>query len=146
MAADKMLICAVGTERLWRKFVAVLDIGDTIGTDERFATNSTRNKHRDLLIPLIEDVLKGRNADEWVESFVAAGIPAGPINYPQDSLTDPHFISRGMVVELEHPSAGLIKSIGCPIKMSNGGPTYRRYPPRLGEHNGEIRDELKTSQ
>ena len=146
MAADKMLICAVGTERLWRKFVEVLDIENTIGSDERFAINSNRNEHRDLLIPLIEDVLKARNADEWVESFVAAGIPAGPINYPQDSLIDPHFVSRGMVVELEHPIAGMIKSIGCPITMSNGGPTYRRYPPRLGEHNGEIRDELKTSK
>ena len=146
MAADKMLICAVGTERLWRKFVEVLDIGDTIGTDECFATNSNRNEHRDLLIPLIEDVLKACNADEWVEKLVAAGIPAGPINYPQDSLTDPHFISRGMVVELEHPIAGMIKSIGCPITMSNSGPTYRRYPPRLGEHNAEIRDGIKTSQ
>ena len=95
---------------------------------------------------MIEDVLKARDADEWVENLIAAGIPAGPINYPKDSLTDPHFISRGMVVELEHPSAGLVKSIGCPITMSQSGPTYRRYPPRLGEHNAEIRDELKASK
>ena len=146
MAADKMLICAVGTERLWGKFVEVLDIEDTIGADERFATNANRNEHRDVLIPMIEDVLKARDADEWVENLIAAGIPAGPINYPKDSLTDPHFISRGMVVELEHPSAGLVKSIGCPITMSNSGPTYRRYPPRLGEHNAEIRDGIKTSK
>ena len=138
-----MLICAVGTERLWGKFVETLDIADTIGADERFATNASRNAHRDELIPLIEAVLKARDADDWVEELVAAGIPAGPINYPRDSLTDSHFISRGMVVELEHPSAGMIKSIGCPIMMSKSGPTYRRYPPRLGEHNAEIRAELK---
>ena len=143
LAADKMLICAVGTERLWGKFVETLGVADTIGADGRFSTNANRNDNRDVLIPLIEDILKTRDADEWVEKLVAAGIPAGPINYPRDSLTDPHFISRGMVVELEHPSAGMIKSIGCPIKMSESGPTYRRYPPRLGEHNSEIRAELK---
>ena len=92
---------------------------------------------------MIEAVLKARDADDWVEELVAASIPAGPINYPRDSLTDSHFISRGMVVELEHPSAGMIKSIGCSIMMSKSGPTYRRYPPRLGEHNAEIRAELK---
>ena len=105
-------------------------------------TNPDRNDNRDALIPLLEDILKTKNADDWVEALVAAGVPAGPINYPRDSLNDPHFISRDMVVELEHPTAGRIKSIGCPIKMSASGPTYRRYPPRLGEHNQEIRAEL----
>jgi formyl-CoA transferase len=51
-------------------------------------------------------------------------------------------IARGMIVELEHPSLGVIKSIGNPITMSENGPSYRRYPPRLGEHNDEIRAEL----
>ena len=38
MAADKMLICAVGTERLWGKFVEILGVADTIGADARFST------------------------------------------------------------------------------------------------------------
>lgn len=142
MAKDKMLICAVGTERLWGKFADVLGITETLAKDERFLTNPVRNDNRDALIPLIEEILSARNAEDWVENLVTAGVPAGPINYPRDSLNDPHFISRGMVVELEHPIAGTIKSIGCPIKMSNSGPTYRRYPPRLGEHNTEIRMQL----
>lgn len=141
-AKDKMLIVAVGTERLWSKFSDVLGITDSLAAEARFMTNPDRNDNRDALIPLLEDILKTKNADDWVEALVAAGVPAGPINYPRDSLNDPHFISRDMVVELEHPTAGRIKSIGCPIKMSASGPTYRRYPPRLGEHNQEIRAEL----
>jgi hypothetical protein len=34
-----------------------------------------------------------------------------------------------------------VKSLGNPIHMAAGGPTYRRYPPRLGEHTAEIRSE-----
>ena len=77
-----------------------------------------------------------------MEELVAAGIPAGPINFPDHTLTDEHLIARRMIVELEHPLIGLVRSIGCPIRMSGGGPTYRRHPPMLGEHNEEIRAEL----
>ncbi|MCH2669044.1 MAG: CoA transferase, partial [Gammaproteobacteria bacterium] len=56
---------------------------------------------------------------------------------------DEHIIARDMIVELEHPLLGIVKSIGNPIHLSENGPTYRRYPPRLGEHNEEIRQEIK---
>lgn len=141
-ARDKMLIVAVGTERLWERFCDVLGVTDELYADPRFATNPDRNVNRDALIPLIEAVLASKDADDWVDALVAANIPAGPINFPEHILNDEHFIARNMVVELEHPTIGTIKSIGCPITMSGGGPTYRRYPPRLGEHNDEIRAEL----
>jgi crotonobetainyl-CoA:carnitine CoA-transferase CaiB-like acyl-CoA transferase len=117
----------------------VLGIEGTLLNDARFATNAQRNVNRAELIPLLEAILRRRDAAEWVEALVAAGIPAGPINFPDETLTDEHIVARGMIVELEHPSIGLIKSIAVPIQFASGGPTYRRYPPRLGEHNAEIR-------
>ncbi len=45
-----------------------------------------------------------------------------------------------MVVELEHPLLGVVRSLGMPFNFgTGGGPTYRRHPPQLGEHNAEIR-------
>jgi crotonobetainyl-CoA:carnitine CoA-transferase CaiB-like acyl-CoA transferase len=141
---DKTLIVAVGTERLWERFCGILGIADTLMVDPRFATNPQRNQHRDELIPLLEAILRTRNADEWLEKFIDNGIPSGPINFPDETLTDEHLIARGMIVELEHPTLGVIRSIGNPIVMSANGPTYRRYPPGLGEHNAEIRAEVAT--
>ena len=112
-------------------------------TDPRFESNPLRNQHREELIPLLEEILVTRDADEWLEELVAGGIPSGPINFPDETLTDEHLKARGMIVELDHPSLGVVKSIGNPILMSENGPTYRRYPPRLGEHNEEIRAELE---
>ncbi len=142
---DKMMIVAVGTERLWARLCDVLEVGDDIRNDPRYATNPDRNAHRPELIAKLEQILMTRNADEWVEALVANGIPAGPINFPDHTLTDEHLLARNMIVELEHPTIGLVRSIGNPINMSAGGPTYRRYPPRLGEHNEEIRAELEIS-
>ena len=141
-ARDKEMIIAVGTERLWARFCAVLGVEDSLRTDERFATNLARNEHRAELIAEIEAILAGRDADDWVEQLVAAGIPAGPINFPDHTLTDEQLIARRMIVELEHPLIGLVRSIGNPIRLSESGPTYRRHPPMLGEHNDEIRAEL----
>ena len=139
---DKTLIVAVGTERLWERFCGILELTDTLMVDPRFATNPQRNQHRDELIPLLEEILRTRDADDWLEKFVDNGIPSGPINFPDETLTDEHLIARGMIVELEHPTLGVIRSIGNPIVMSENGPTYRRYPPSLGEHNAEIRSEV----
>jgi formyl-CoA transferase len=107
--------------------------------DPRFASNAQRNIHRAELIAQIEAILQRRDAAEWVEALVAAGIPAGPINFPDETLTDEHVIARRMIVELEHPLIGMIRSIAVPIRFAANGPTYRRYTPRLGEHNDEVR-------
>jgi len=140
---DKMIIVAVGTEPLWERFCKVLGIEATLMRDARFATNPVRNEHRSELIPLIEKILVTRNADEWIEQFVANEIPAGPINFPDEILNDAQLIAREMIVELEHPLIGIVKSLGNPIHLSATPPTYRRYPPRLGEHNAEILKELE---
>jgi crotonobetainyl-CoA:carnitine CoA-transferase CaiB-like acyl-CoA transferase len=133
------MIIAVGNERLWAKFCKILGAEATLLKDPRFATNAERTAHRALLIDEIEKILVRRTAAEWVEELVAAGIPAGPINFPDEALTDEQVVARRMIVELEHPLLGIVKSIAAPMRFESNGPTYRRYPPRLGEHNAEIR-------
>ena len=138
-ARDKTMIVGVGNERLWAKFCKILGSEQSLLNDPRFASNAQRNEHRSVLIPLLEEKLASRDAAEWVEAFVEAGIPAGPINFPDETLTDEHIRARRMIVELEHPLIGVVRSIATPIHFASNGPTYRRYPPRLGEHNTEIR-------
>jgi len=138
-ARDKTMIVGVGNERLWAKFCKILGVEESLVNDPRFATNAQRNVNRAALIPLLEQKLASRGAADWVEAFVEAGIPAGPINFPDETLTDEHIRARGMIVELEHPLIGVVRSIATPIHFAANGPTYRRYPPQRGEHNAEIR-------
>jgi crotonobetainyl-CoA:carnitine CoA-transferase CaiB-like acyl-CoA transferase len=143
-ARDKIMIIAVGNERLWAKFCKILGVEATLLKDPRFATNAERTAHRVELIDEIEKILVARTAAEWVEELVAAGIPAGPINFPDEALTDEQVVARRMIVELDHPLIGVVKSIAAPMRFEANGPTYRRYPPRLGEHNDEIRAGAAT--
>jgi crotonobetainyl-CoA:carnitine CoA-transferase CaiB-like acyl-CoA transferase len=141
-ARDKMMIIAVGNERLWQRFCRVLGIEATIMADTRFATNAQRNLNRPALVAELEAILVERDADEWIKAFVAEGIPAGPINFPDDTLNDAHVRDRGLIVELEHPRLGSVRSLALPFHFMTGGPTYRRPPPLLGEHSAEIRAEV----
>ncbi|MBI79609.1 MAG: CoA transferase [Pseudomonadota bacterium] len=138
-AKDKMLIIAIGTERLWKKFCRILQITESVMNDPKFITNAKRNDNRHDLIKILEKIMVKKNADYWIEQFINEDIPAGPINFPDETLEDAHLKSRNMIVEIEHPALGIIKSIGNPINISQNGPTYRRHPPQLGEHNEEIR-------
>lgn len=144
-ARDKMLIVAVGTERLWHKLCQVLGVETTLQVDPRYVTNVERNAHRLELVAELERLLATQDADHWVERLVAAGVPAGPIQFPDEALADEQVLARRMIVELEHPLIGCIKSLACPIHMSGLGPTYRRYPPTLGEHNDAIRAEAREA-
>jgi crotonobetainyl-CoA:carnitine CoA-transferase CaiB-like acyl-CoA transferase len=70
-------------------------------------------------------------------------VPVGPVYTVADLFRDPHPRAREMLVEVAQPAAGApVVIAGLPIKLTaTPGGIYRR-PPRLGEHNDEIRREL----
>lgn len=139
--ADGWIIVGVGSERLWQRLVEVL-AWSKLGDDPRFATNADRLQHREELVLLLAERFRQYSSNEWLDKLEAASIPAGPINTPEAILNDEHLLARGMIVELEHPVLGTIRSLGNPIKLSNTPVSYHRPPPLLGEHTMEILAEL----
>jgi len=139
--ADKWIIVAVGTERLWRRLLEVIEVPE-LSADARFATNADRLAHRTDLVPLLERRFRDKPAASWLERLDQAGIPSGPINPIEEALADGHVLARGMVVELDHPVAGLVRSLGNPIKLGGTPVIYRRPAPLLGQHTAEILTDL----
>jgi len=137
-AKDKYIIVGVGTERLWERFCRFLGIEDTIMVDPRFATNRDRIEHKTELIPLLDEIIGTKEAEFWLSQFTEAKIPCGPINYVDETLNDPQIRARGMIVELEHPLIGTVRSLGNPLRFSATPVTYHLPPPTLGQHNEEI--------
>jgi len=139
--ADGWIIVAAGNERLWGRLVELLEWPE-LGDDPRFATNADRLVHREELVLLLAERFRQRPAREWLDRLEKARIPAGPINTPEETLKDEHLLARGMIVELEHPAAGLVRSLGNPMNLSGTPVTYRRPAPMLSEHTEEILAEL----
>ncbi|MFN8458884.1 MAG: CaiB/BaiF CoA-transferase family protein [Anaerolineae bacterium] len=140
-AQDKYMILAVGTEKLWQAFCDALGL-EHLKTDPRFATNAERNRNRTVLVPLLEEIFATHPADYWLEQLKNTGIPNGPINTIAETLAHPQHGARHFIVELQHPLAGLVKSMGNPVNFSETPANYRLPPPLLGQHTGEVLGEL----
>ena len=109
--------------------------------DPRFDSNSRRMENLGVLVATLEGTFAGRETSHWLEVLEQAGVPAGPINDLADVYADPQVLARDMVVELEHPTAGRIRNIGVPVKLSDTPGAIRRPAPMLGQHTDEVLSE-----
>jgi crotonobetainyl-CoA:carnitine CoA-transferase CaiB-like acyl-CoA transferase len=138
----RYFVLGVATDILWRRFVSLTGVENTIGADVRFTTNPLRIQNRDALIPLLQEVLCGRDAGEWVTLLKQAAIPAALISQVDEALSSEQAIARGLIVELEHPLLNTVRSVANPMRMSATPPKYRLPPPMLGEHTAAVLSEL----
>jgi crotonobetainyl-CoA:carnitine CoA-transferase CaiB-like acyl-CoA transferase len=139
-------VLGVGTEALWKKFVAVMGMESGGREDERFRTNALRAKNREGLIPILQKKFDERPASAWLEQLTAAEIPAAPINTVDEALKEAQTQARGMIVQIDHPALGVARSTGNPIHFSETPVSYRLPPPRLGEHTKEVLQGLGFSE
>jgi crotonobetainyl-CoA:carnitine CoA-transferase CaiB-like acyl-CoA transferase len=59
---------------------------------------------------------------------------------------DPQVQAREMMVEMDHPTAGRIKNIGVPVKLSETPGSVRSPSPLLGQHTDEVLSEMGCSE
>ena len=70
-----------------------------------------------------------------------AGLPAGPVLDILQMQADPQAHARDMIVEVDHPVAGAVKTLGHPVKFSETPASIRSAAPLLGQHSREVLHE-----
>ena len=140
-ASDAYFNLAVGTEDLWRRFCMALEI-EPLRADARFATNRDRLAHRDQLNALLEPLFAGHTINQIQELMNQASVPCGAVRDLHAVFTDPQVAALGLVETLDHPTAGAIKVVGPPYRLSETPPSVRLPPPLLGQHTDEVLREL----
>jgi crotonobetainyl-CoA:carnitine CoA-transferase CaiB-like acyl-CoA transferase len=139
-------VVAVGTEPLWQRLLRVLNLDNELGGDPRFATNPERIRNREQLIPLLQQRFDSLPSSIWVQQLTSSDIPAAPIQTVGEALQDPQALSRGLVVEIDHPTLHTARSIANPIRSQSQPVLYRLPPPMLGEHTSQILLELGLAE
>ncbi|MBD8532004.1 MULTISPECIES: CaiB/BaiF CoA-transferase family protein [unclassified Massilia] len=138
---DGHIIVAAGNDGQYQKFV---DAGGRpeLASDPRFATNPQRVANRDVLVPLLAEMVATRNRDAWIAALEAVGVPCGPINDVGEVFANEQVQARAMAVDLPHPSAGKVTLVRSPMKMSATPATSDKAPPLLGQHTDEVLREV----
>jgi formyl-CoA transferase len=111
-----------------------------------FANDTLRVRNREALVERIEAMTALEPRDRWLARFEAARIPCGPINDYAETFADPQVRERGMVVDVDHPTLGRLRTLGSPVKMSATPPVVDRRAPLLGEHTRETLREAGCSE
>ncbi|OMG73573.1 CaiB/BaiF CoA transferase family protein [Burkholderia ubonensis] len=139
--SDGWIIVAVGNDGQFRKFVEAGGRPE-LADDERFATNPSRVRHRDTLVPILAEMVKARDKADWIGALEAAGVPCGPINELDEVFDNEQVVARGMQVSLPHPCGADVKLVRNPIRMSATPPDARTAPPLLGAQTEDVLRDL----
>jgi formyl-CoA transferase len=135
--ADGHVIIGAANDRIFVKLSNLLGHPEW-PLDERFRSNSSRVRHREALAELIEQGTRTETRATWLERFEQAGIPCGPILDYSEALASPQAAARDMVLDIQHPTLGPLRTLGTPIKMSHLPLDPTRRAPMLGEHTDHV--------
>ena len=139
--ADGEFVLAVGNDEQWRRLCAAIEL-PTLAADPRFATNDMRVRNYDALRPMLIERFRTFTRERCIDTLLAAGVPCGSVRAIPEVLADPQLVARDMIVPLDHQTAGTIRVLGVPPKLSDTPGDVRTPPPRLGEHTDAILREL----
>jgi len=135
--ADGYIILAIGNDAQFERFCEIA-VRAELAADNRFRKNSERVRHREILVPIVAEIMLGKTSADWLEALNQRGIPCGPINNVDQVFDDPQVRHRGLRLELDHPTAGSVASVANPIRLSQTAIEYERAPPLLGQHTDEV--------
>jgi crotonobetainyl-CoA:carnitine CoA-transferase CaiB-like acyl-CoA transferase len=132
-AADGDFAVACGNDSLFRRLCAAIGRPE-LPDDDRYATNGARLEHRDALTADLEAAFAGADAAEWVARLGEAGVPAGPINDVGEAFAFAEDLGLEPWVDVDG-----VRTVRPAMTLRSTPASVRRRPPRLGEHDAEIR-------
>ena len=133
---DGLVQIAVGSEGLWRRLASAFDLPvDAPG----FATNADRVRNRDAVHATIEMAFAACPLADLLPRLAEVGVPAGEVRTLDRVYDWEQTRSQGLVVEVDHATAGRVRLPGPPLRFDGTGPMQHTAPPTLGQHDESVR-------
>ncbi|MBU3598046.1 CaiB/BaiF CoA transferase family protein [Polynucleobacter bastaniensis] len=135
--SDGWMIVAAGNNGQFRHFVTAGNEAH-LADNPLYSENPMRVKHREQLVPLLEEMTRKKTKAQWIALLEKANVPCGPINNFQEVFENEQVKARDIQMNVPHPTAGSMKLVASPIRLSKTPVEVRMAPPTLGQHTDEI--------
>ena len=113
--------------------------------DPRFLTSAGLEEHKPARLEITQQALHTRTTAEWIERLDAFDVPAAPVLTRRDMIRHPQIAANALIVETEHPEAGLLRQTRTPARF-HGTPAEHRFGgAQLGQHTAEVLAETGLS-
>jgi crotonobetainyl-CoA:carnitine CoA-transferase CaiB-like acyl-CoA transferase len=142
--ADGWITIGAANQTNWLRLLKAIG-AEALAEDPRFALNRDRMANRVELAATLAPIFRAHSSAEWLARLEAGGVPAGPVLDVNAMHRDPQTLAREMVVEVEHPRVGRMKTLGLPVKFSDTPGRVHGPAPLLGEHSRAILREAGYS-
>ena len=141
---DGFLALAVETDTQWEALTVM--IADAKLSNPVLSIQEGRRAHTDIIEAVITAWSREGRSAELAQQLQENGIPAAPVRSLSEIAEDEETQRRGLVVTVEHPTAGALRVLGSPLHLSRTPGSVRRYAPLLGEHTREILAEAGIAE
>jgi len=138
--SDGWLNIGVANDKFWQLFCDVIEQPD-LAANPAFAAASERVRLREQLVPMISEIIETKSRSHWIERLRATGVPYGDIRSVGEVCEAEQLTSRGMVISMQHPTAGIVKNIDSPFRFEDSNDDIHIAPPLLGQHTSEVLSE-----
>lgn len=138
---DQWVVIAAQTEAEWRALCAAMSL-PLLASDERFATLKQRLANEDALSRIISEWTSPRDKHEIANLLQAAGIPAAPVQTPEDLARSEYLAHRRFFTVLDHPEAGRHPHPGLPIHLGSTPGRQARAAPSFGGDNMHVLQDI----
>lgn len=142
-----LMICSLGGDRFDKlyRLIGRDDIADEyVGDGEEVSTR--RSDDLRFLNSVFAEWVREQQSNYVIETLREMRVPCGVVKTIPELLVDPHLIARNMVVDIDHPRLGKIKTFNAPIMFGQESigiaPDENPLEPELGQHNAEVLEQI----
>lgn len=137
-AADGAMVITVGNNGQFVRFCHDVIERPDLAADPRFATNTERARHRELLLEQIRPELKARQRETLVASLEKAGIPGGKALGILEALDSERTRRGDLRTTGMTPDGSVFAVLMPPYRLDGQRPPVRTAPPALGEQTDAV--------
>ncbi len=138
---DGWIILNVGNDRQWQHFCGAAD-APQLADDPRFTTNELRVRNREVLLPLIEEIMRVRSTNAWQKRLQSANVPHAEVWDYAHLFSQEQALARQMKISVRDSNGEPVNLIGTPFHIQGAPLTEPKMPPKLGAETGAILRDL----
>jgi crotonobetainyl-CoA:carnitine CoA-transferase CaiB-like acyl-CoA transferase len=133
----------VTSDKHWRSFCEAFGFPDLLA-ETVLNTNDGRVAAKNRIGERLSAVVSAKTAAEVSAMCEAAAIPFAPVAKPSEMFDDVHLNSGAGLMRTQLADGRFTKLPRLPLEFSDHQIALLRQPPKLGEHNAEIKAELEA--
>ena len=138
---DGYVTAAAMSDVEWQGLCRAIDREDLL-SDPRFGSVADRTRNLEALVGAADQALKSKTSEEILARLDAEDVPSAKILSRDEMVESEQVIANELLVEHEHPHAGLMREPRPAARFDVTPSSIRRPAPALGEHTEEVLDEI----